>query len=295
GHGAAPVAVEEPIAEPQPAPEPADPTVVLPPVPARTAELDLAQLAAAPPPAAPPPAAPPPAAPPPAAPPPAVPPPAEHALAAEPPAPAAMAAGRSSATPRRALAVLGGAAALVLVGAAAVAGLRSGGGDTAGSAASRTTSAGDVAPVDPSTVRAAASSTQDPDGGVTYGAANTLDGKPQTAWNSDGRGVGASLTYTFDEPVDLRSLTVRNGYQKTLRTSGGATVDLFALNQRVRTFTVVTDSGRVSWDLRDDRAPQTLTHDFGRTRTVRLEVAAVYPSAKYRDLAVSDVTFGAAE
>jgi hypothetical protein len=247
--------------------EPADATVVLPPVPARTAELDLTEIAADEPPVPP-----------------------------EPPAPPAPARPhRSPGTTRRALAVAGGATALLLVGAAAVAGLRSGSaGGGPGSPASRTGAAADVVPVDPATVRASASSTQHADGAVGYAPGNTLDGRPQTAWNSDGQGVGAGLTYTFAEPVDLRSVTVRNGYQKVLRTSSGATVDLYALNERVRTFTVITDAGRVTWNLRDDRTPQTLTHGFGRTRTVRLEVTAVYPSAKYRDLALSDVSFGAA-
>jgi hypothetical protein len=251
--------------------EPADATVVLPPVPERTAELDLTQIPADVPPA--PPAAP-----------------------APPTSPATARPQGSAATPRRALAVAGGAAALLLVGAAAVAGLRSGSADAggAGSPASGTGAAADAVPVDPATVRASASSTQRADGAVSYAAGNTLDGRPQTAWNSHGQGVGASLTYTFASPVDLRSVTVLNGYQKVRRGHGGGTVDLYALNDRVKTFTVVTDAGRVPWNLRDDRTPQTLTHGFGRTRTVRLEVTGIYPSAKYHDLAVSDVTFGAA-
>jgi hypothetical protein len=243
------------------APEPADVTVVLPPAPARTAELDITQIPAD---APPPPQA-----------------------TARPP--------QSPDTSRRVLAVAGAAAALVLVGAAAVAGLRSGLADGgSGSPAAGAAAAADAVPVDPSLVRASASSTQRADGAVTYAAANTLDGRPQTAWNSDGQGVGATLTYTFSSPVDLRSVTVLNGYQKVRRSSSGATVDLYALNERIRTLTVVTDAGRVPWSLRDDRTPQTLTHDFGRTRTVRLEVTAVYPSARYRDLALSDVAFGVA-
>jgi hypothetical protein len=243
------------------APEPADVTVVLPPASARTAELDITRIPADVP--SPPPAP---------APPPELP-----------------------ATSRRVLAVAGAAAALVLVGGAAVAGLRSGFADGGGgSPAAGTAAAADAVPIDPSLVRASASSTQRADGAVSYAAANTLDGRRQTAWNSDGQGVGATLTYTFSSPVDLRSLTVLNGYQKVLRGSSGATVDLYALNERVRTLTVVTDAGRVSWNLRDDRTPQTLTRDFGRTRTVRLEVTAVYPSARYRDLALSDVAFGVA-
>jgi hypothetical protein len=259
--------VSDPISDPEspssePASEPVDATIVLPPVPERTAELDLSALAPPP-----------------------------HL---RPPAAARPASGRSDTSRRRALAVLAGAAALVVVGGAAVAGLRSGTGDDASGRASASTATSDVTTVDAADIRARASSTQQPDSGVTYGAANTLDGRPETAWNSDGKGAGATLTYTFATPVDLRSLTVLNGYQKVLRGSSGAKVDLYPLNQRARAVTVVTDAGRATWTLRDDRAPQTFTHDFGRTSTVTLEVTAVYPSQKYRDLAISDVSFAAA-
>jgi hypothetical protein len=249
-------------------PEGNDVTAVLPPAPPRTAELDLPRMPAEM--------------------------PAEVPAEVPSAAPSAAPPAAPSATSRRLLAVACGAAALVLVGAAAVAGLRRGSGDGDRSPSSATNAVAEAVPVDPAGVRAAASSTQQADRGVTYIPKNTLDGRPQTAWNSDGEGVGASLTYTFAEPVDLRSLTVRNGYQKRLHTSSGAAVDLYALNERVRTFIVVTDAGRVLWNLRDERAPQTLTRDFGRTRRVRLEVSAVYPSAKYHDLALSDVTFAAA-
>ena len=197
---------------------------------------------------------------------------------------------------RRGVAVLAGAAGLALVGVVAVAGLRSsgGGGEPTSSAAAGQASASDVSPVSRSDVHATASSTQHPDGSVSYAAANTLDGRPETAWNSDGQGVGASLTYTFSAPVDLRSITVRNGYQKTLTRSDGSPVDLYLLNERVKAVRIVTDAGSATWTLRDDRAPQTFGHTFGTTRSVRLEVMSVYAGQKYRDLALSEVSFGAA-
>jgi hypothetical protein len=197
----------------------------------------------------------------------------------------------------RTAAVLGAAGVLVLVAVAAVAGLRAGShADPAagpGPGPGRGGQAARVVPVDAADVHAEATSTQQPDGGVTYAAANTLDGRPETAWNSDGRGAGATLVYTFAEPVDLRSITLLNGYQKRLAGSHGR-VDLYLLNERVRAVTVVTDAGSTAWPVRDDRAPQTLTHAFGRTRTVRLRVDAVYPSRKYKDLAVSEVGFAVA-
>jgi hypothetical protein len=194
-----------------------------------------------------------------------------------------------------ALAVLVAAVALVLVAVAAVAGLRAGTrtAPQAGPGAGQPSAAVQIVRLPADDVRAAADSTQQPDGRVRYAASNTLDGQPETAWNSDGRGAGSTLVYTFGRPVDLRSITVRNGYQKVLAGSGGP-VDLYPLNERVRTFTVITDGGSTTWTLRDDRAPQTLAHAFGRTRTVRLRVDEVYPSRKYKDLAVSEFAFGVA-
>jgi hypothetical protein len=243
-------------------PAPAEPTAVLPPVPERTAELEIPADMLEPPPFMP--------------------------LEAP-----ATAVDREPSRARRGGAVLAGAAALVLVGAAAVAGLRGGDGSDV---ATRTTSGGTpaasgIAPVTPAGV--SASSTQRPDDGVSYAASNTVDGRPETAWNSDGQGAGATLTYTFSQPVDLRSVTVRNGYQKTLRRSDGSPVDLYRLNERVKAVKVVTDAGSLTWTLRDDPVPQTLTHAFGTTSSVRLEVLSVYPSSRYKDLAVSDVAFAA--
>jgi hypothetical protein len=199
-------------------------------------------------------------------------------------------------TARRSAAVLAGAAALVLVAVVAVAGLLNGtGSDTARSAASSgSAAASSTVPVDPGTVHVRASSTQHPDDGVSYAATNTLDGDHATAWNSDGQGAGATLTYTFPEPVDLRSITLLNGYQKALTRSNGSPVDLYLLNERVKTLKVVTDTASVTWPLRDERGPQTLSHAFGSTTSVRLQVVSVYPSQKYKDLAVSDVSFAAA-
>jgi hypothetical protein len=223
----------------------------------------------------------------------------EPAAPLEPVAPAAPAVAPVPPAPldprlrRRAAGVLGGAAALVLVAAAALAGLRSGSGGDGSSphAASAQPAAAAGKAVPARSERASASS--HPDGSISYAAANTLDGRAATAWNSDGQGAGAALTYTFAAPVDLTSITLLNGYQKVRTASDGRAVDLFALNQRVRALRVVTDAGSVAWRLRDDRAPQTLARSFGRTRTVRLQVLSTYPSRKYKDLAVSEVRFTA--
>jgi hypothetical protein len=151
-----------------------------------------------------------------------------------------------------------------------------------------------VAAVDPATIKGSATSVQKPDGGITYGVGNTLDGNPSTAWNSDGardgRGPGITVTYRFAEPVNLRSITIRNGYQKVRPNDG---VDLWTLNERIRQIQVVTDGGQWIWNLQDARKPQTLSQNFGRTTVVRLKIAQVYPSSKYRDVAISEIGFTA--
>jgi hypothetical protein len=156
--------------------------------------------------------------------------------------------------------------------------------------------AGRAVPVDRASVTATASSTQSPDGTITYAAANTLDGDLSTAWNSDGakgRGPGTTLTYTFAQPVDLRDITVHNGYQKVRTRPGKAPLDLYPVNQRVRRLRVVTDAGSWAWELADTRAAQTFAGAAGRTGSVRLEIVTVYRSTTYPDVALSEVAFTA--
>lgn len=144
-------------------------------------------------------------------------------------------------------------------------------------------------------VKVTASSTQARVGSVTYDAANTLDGKRDTAWNSngdeDGPGEGITLTYTFAEPVDLRTIAVANGYQKTL--GGTKPKDLYTENSRLRRVTVTVDDGSFTWDLRDTRAVQSLTEEFGTTGSVTLTIVTVYPGAAHTDVGVSEVAFSA--
>jgi len=144
-------------------------------------------------------------------------------------------------------------------------------------------------PVKNSTVDGVASSTGRPEGSVTYGIDNTLDDRPATAWSSRGKGVGATLTYTFEQPVDLREIAVRNGYQKLI--TGNPDRDLYSLNERIRRVRVTTTSGSVVWDLKDAREPQTLKRDFGTTKTVKLTVLSTYASDRYKDVALSEIAF----
>jgi hypothetical protein len=173
--------------------------------------------------------------------------------------------------------------ALLLAGlAAAYVLLGRGGGDQDG---------GDGGPAEqlvgvaPDQVRA--SSTLRPSEGRRYDAANTLDGDRTTAWNSDGKrvgdGIGVTLTYTFAQPVELRRVVVENGYAKS--------PDVYTWNERVRELEVDTGSSRDVFLISDKKEPQELDADFGTTSTVVLTIRAVYSGQKYKDLAITEVSF----
>ena len=100
-----------------------------------------------------------------------------------------------------------------------------------------------------------------------------------------------TLRYTFAEPVDLRTISLRNGYQKVRQRPGKPELDLFAANERVRAVKVITDHGQWTWQLKDSKLPQRLSRRFGTTRSVRLKVTSVYPSSRYPDLAICEITF----
>jgi hypothetical protein len=143
--------------------------------------------------------------------------------------------------------------------------------------------------VNPGSISASASSELPPDGNVTYWVGNTLDGNTRTAWNShgavDGNGVGETLTYRFQRPVHLVRIALVNGYAKTPR--------LRADNGRIRGVVILADRRKLRATLSDSASRQRLDQDIGVTRELTLRVTSIYPGARYKDLALSEITFWA--
>jgi RNA polymerase subunit RPABC4/transcription elongation factor Spt4 len=149
----------------------------------------------------------------------------------------------------------------------------------------RSSGSGAIGKVPHADVRAQASSTLPDAGALTYDACNTLDNNRRTAWNSaHGTGAGQTLTFTFARPVDLRTITVVNGYAKSPA--------VFRANSSIREATVTTETTVKSWALQDTRAPQTFTENFGITKKVTIRVDAVRLGNRYGEVAVSEVWFG---
>lgn len=131
---------------------------------------------------------------------------------------------------------------------------------------------------------------------ITYDPENTIDGDENTAWNSDAPetdGRGEHLTFRFTEPVDLQAIRFVNGYPKT--------ADIYAANHRVREVRVTTDSGSQTVNLLDTSDVQQITHAFGHTTKVVLEVIEIYPGSRSSnpaitaDLALAEVSFVAVQ
>ncbi|MEO3815989.1 hypothetical protein [Plantactinospora sp. B24E8] len=123
-----------------------------------------------------------------------------------------------------------------------------------------------------------------------FAVGNLLDGDLATCWQSDGdrlrNNIGVRLTFEFDAPVRLARITLVNGYARTPTD--------YRNNERAARLTVVTEGGSVPWVLPDSAEAQTIDlPTVAPTGTVTLVVEEVYPGTRFRDLAITEITFAA--
>lgn len=124
---------------------------------------------------------------------------------------------------------------------------------------------------------------------VTYDASNAVDGDPTTAWRCAGRGIGESLTITFDRPVTLGQIGIVNGYAKTDPDTGA---DLYRQDRRVLRARWTTDGDR--WvEERPDTSTDTLqTFRIPPTTTSQVVVQIRATSSGRRNIAaISELSF----
>ena len=143
----------------------------------------------------------------------------------------------------------------------------------------------ELALLSPREISASASSTLDPQPPNTYVAANSIDGDPTTAWaeGRTGSAAGATITWTFDNPVDLRRVELINGYAKSDA--------VFLKNLRIRSADVTTASGRLTTTLKDTADVQALRVPRGSTGFVRLRIGSVYGDPALEDCLLSEIDF----
>ena len=186
----------------------------------------------------------------------------------------------------RALLVMAAVVALVAIGAL-IYRVISGGSDTAAATTtlpSETTSptAVEPGPVAVASVTATSELTNFP-------ATNLIDGNTATEWQVSNGGTGASLTFTFAQPVELQAIQVQNIVDPAR----------FVRNFRVQgyrlKFNDVTpvDTG----DLADTLDPQSIAVSTIATTRVTLDVTSTYPATgdadnpPFNELGLAEITF----
>lgn len=131
---------------------------------------------------------------------------------------------------------------------------------------------------------------------TSYAAANVLDGKPSTAWRSEGDATGETLVFTFDAPVRLTQVGLVNGFAKVDPYDG---TDRYEQGRRITavtwTFRTATGPVTVRQSLRDgDRRVQTTTVAPVEVTEVDLTIdRTTRPGAggRFDRTAISDVEF----
>jgi hypothetical protein len=133
------------------------------------------------------------------------------------------------------------------------------------------------------TDRYCASSVLPPQLGNSYGVHNLFGSDDGAAWveGVPGPGIGQWVVVEFDGLRLVRSITIRNGYQKNS--------DIFSKNARVRRLQLIFSQGdRKVVSLEDRRGVQTITLDRPvKAYWVQFVIEEVYPGRRYSDTAIS--------
>jgi len=116
---------------------------------------------------------------------------------------------------------------------------------------------------------------------VTYSPSNLIDSNDSTAWRTPGRGVGQTITLTFESSCELRSIQIVDGYNKI---DPGDGTDRWRQNRRVvrlriqtnrQDVTVSLDSGSRTW--------QTVTLSESKVDSISLTILSSAPAKTERD------------
>lgn len=124
--------------------------------------------------------------------------------------------------------------------------------------------------------------------GVTFDAANVIDGHLSTAWGVEGRGIGQTLTFVFDRPVHLTAVGMVPGYAKIDGTIG---VNQFVQNRRVTQARYsFTDGSSLDISFSDNPVMQGVRVSIDTT-TVKITVLSLSPKVEKDFTAISEVAF----
>jgi len=124
-----------------------------------------------------------------------------------------------------------------------------------------------------------------------FTAENTTDGDLETCWQeaADGSGVGESLAYRFERPVDIDWLEIANGFQWADNPDFG---DLFSANGRVTALDVYADGALLRRaPVLDEAGWQSVQVGAKGVSELSLVIRSAAPGARWPDTSISEVRF----
>ena len=129
-------------------------------------------------------------------------------------------------------------------------------------------------------------------GAFSYEAGNAHDFNHETVWATKGKGIGESLTYTFEGSCPrITKVKILNGHVKNER--------IWQANSRVKRMRMYFDSKPIATlSVQDSRTLQTFDVDtlgyHDRTKpdwTLRFEILDVYPGTRHDDTVIAELYF----
>lgn len=134
---------------------------------------------------------------------------------------------------------------------------------------------------------ATATSISPTEGNVTHGPDLVLDGRPETAWNTNEDGVGQSITISVNANATVNGLKVMNGYNK-ISASG---TDLYYANARAKKILIEYETGAFEYTLKDLKGEyQDIPFkDPQPTNWMKITIKSVYPGDLYDDCCISEI------
>ena len=122
-----------------------------------------------------------------------------------------------------------------------------------------------------------------------YGGDKVIDGNKDTCWQ-DGQadvGIGESLYFEFEEPIDLYTISIMNGRL--------ISQEKYVQNARPYSFTVTDNNGDSAKIYLDDNYDETqyfvIDNGFKNVSSLTFYVDEVYYGEKYEDTCVSEIGF----
>jgi len=133
---------------------------------------------------------------------------------------------------------------------------------------------------------ASATSISPQEGSVSHRPELVLDGRYETAWNTNLSGIDESIKLELGKSVDVSGLKIMNGYNKT--SSSGT--DLFRANARAKKILVEVEGDYFEFTLEDKREFQKVNFGYAvNTSWVTITIKSVYPGDQYDDCCISEI------